>query len=348
MVTIVRPGGQRCCLCVTLINLLFLYVYYSRQSTMSLKFVVEKENPGGNIRFHSNELSPIPNTRNRSDTPRRRTLPSSSSTSSSQYLAPNLLIEFSKNGTIPVMYSYKTSQSVNAVPVYTKDNLNALYSAVVRGDNVLFEYEHYFVEAVRDHKYIFHGKSVLILGSDVPVIEVVVTALGGAKSITVVDYQPKRIEESRFRTYTVEEFWKSNNGTQYDVVVSFSSFQHDGLGAYGDAVDPNGDTKAMDEAWSLIRPGGYLLFAVPYGNDCVMYPSHKTYGRRTYTSLIVGWLVLQSYGFQEQQWYDSTCNGHKNAILVLQRIMPSDQALEFGKIPGLLGPLPHYVHAIPK
>lgn len=39
--------------------------------------------------------------------------------------------------------------------------------------------------------------------------------------------------------------------------------EHIGLGRYGDALDPDGDLRAMDELQRVLAPGGLLLFAVP-------------------------------------------------------------------------------------
>jgi hypothetical protein len=40
-----------------------------------------------------------------------------------------------------------------------------------------------------------------------------------------------------------------------DFVYSFSSLEHDGLGRYGDPIDPWGDVKAMQRASCYVKPG---------------------------------------------------------------------------------------------
>jgi hypothetical protein len=40
-----------------------------------------------------------------------------------------------------------------------------------------------------------------------------------------------------------------------DFVFSFSSWEHDGLGRYGDPIDPWGDVKAMQRASCYVKPG---------------------------------------------------------------------------------------------
>jgi SAM-dependent methyltransferase len=53
--------------------------------------------------------------------------------------------------------------------------------------------------------------------------------------------------------------------------------EHVGLGRYGDALDPNGDLKAMAELKRVLAPGGNLLFVVPIGKPRVMFNAHRIY-----------------------------------------------------------------------
>jgi hypothetical protein len=41
----------------------------------------------------------------------------------------------------------------------------------------------------------------------------------------------------------------------YDVAMSISSFEHDGLGRYGDPLNPDGDMNAMRSARRLLKQG---------------------------------------------------------------------------------------------
>ena len=46
-------------------------------------------------------------------------------------------------------------------------------------------------------------------------------------------------------------------------LVRYSGIEHDGLGRYGDPVNPEGDISAAREMWLHVRPGGMLFLAVP-------------------------------------------------------------------------------------
>ena len=52
---------------------------------------------------------------------------------------------------------------------------------------------------------------------------------------------------------------------RFDVAVSLSSFDHDGLGRYGDPINPDGDLDAMKTVQSVLNDQGLLFLAVPLG-----------------------------------------------------------------------------------
>ncbi len=64
-------------------------------------------------------------------------------------------------------------------------------------------------------------------------------------------------------------------------VVSLScmhTIEHIGLGRYGDALDPDGDLKAILELRRIVKPGGSLLFVVPItGRSRVCFNAHRIY-----------------------------------------------------------------------
>lgn len=49
----------------------------------------------------------------------------------------------------------------------------------------------------------------------------------------------------------------------FDIIVTFSSIEHDGLGRYGDPINPTGDIAAMAEYRHMLKIGGFLLLGVP-------------------------------------------------------------------------------------
>lgn len=65
----------------------------------------------------------------------------------------------------------------------------------------------------------------------------------------------------------------------FDAVISLSAIEHIGLGHYGDPKDADGDSKAVSNIWTWLRPGGVFYFDVPYnpegysvlGTECRIY-----------------------------------------------------------------------------
>lgn len=52
--------------------------------------------------------------------------------------------------------------------------------------------------------------------------------------------------------------WKAGTLAPVDFAFSFSSWEHDGLGRYGDPLDPWGDVKAFERASCSVKPGALM------------------------------------------------------------------------------------------
>src|SRR5262245_31335558 len=64
--------------------------------------------------------------------------------------------------------------------------------------------------------------------------------------------------------------------------------EHVGLGRYGDAVDPEGDLKAMAELKRVLAPGGSLLFVTPVGRPRIIFNAHRIYATRQIVDAFAG------------------------------------------------------------
>jgi len=60
---------------------------------------------------------------------------------------------------------------------------------------------------------------------------------------------------------------------KFDVILSISTIEHVGLGHYGDTVVEDGDKKAVEILWSLLKEGGRLMVSIPAGKSTI----HKGY-----------------------------------------------------------------------
>ena len=75
-------------------------------------------------------------------------------------------------------------------------------------------------------------KNVLVIGSETPWIEVM-ALMYEAKTVTSVDYRKIECEDPRIQVMTNSEMidrYVSGTLTKFDVVISYSSLEHSGLG----------------------------------------------------------------------------------------------------------------------
>eukprot|EP00602_Paraphysomonas_sp_CaronLab_P011170 CAMPEP_0185039728 /NCGR_PEP_ID=MMETSP1103-20130426/36906_1 /TAXON_ID=36769 /ORGANISM="Paraphysomonas bandaiensis, Strain Caron Lab Isolate" /LENGTH=229 /DNA_ID=CAMNT_0027578741 /DNA_START=7 /DNA_END=693 /DNA_ORIENTATION=- len=143
---------------------------------------------------------------------------------------------------------------------------------------------------------------VVVTGSTNPWVESIALALG-ASHVTTLEYNKLTYGDSSegLNLSTVsgnnfEEFYNSFNGT-YDIAFSMSSFDHDGLGRYGDPLNPDGDLKAMQRVSDLLKPGGLLFLSVPVGPDVVVFNLHRRYGPVRLPALLSGWDIVEKIGW---------------------------------------------------
>lgn len=145
-------------------------------------------------------------------------------------------------------------------------------------------------------KYPIFEKEVVIIGSTIPWYESVVIAYGGHP--TTIEYNKIISDDERLNLMTVEEF--NNNPKKFDVILSISSIEHDGLGRYGDPINPTGDLEFMSTAKEkYLKDDGIMILAVPTRRDCLTWNAHRIYGPLRLPLLLKDWHLFDTFGFQE-------------------------------------------------
>lgn len=71
------------------------------------------------------------------------------------------------------------------------------------------------------------------------------------------------------------------------------TLEHVGLGRYGDAIDAEGDLKAIAELKRVIKPGGSLLIVVPVGRPKIEYNAHRIYSHEMIMQYFSGFDLKQ-------------------------------------------------------
>ena len=155
--------------------------------------------------------------------------------------------QFTLNGRISEQHYFLHENTSSKVgPVWTKHMISSGILRACRRQDIR-EIRTYDPRSVFDlykvlDKYSVVNKDVLVTGSLLPWIEVCCLAFG-ARTVTTVDYNPPVSEYEEIRTVGVEYF--ENETFKYDVIISYSRLEHDGLGRYGDSIDPEADIKRM-------------------------------------------------------------------------------------------------------
>jgi hypothetical protein len=131
---------------------------------------------------------------------------------------------------------------------------------------------------------------VLVIGSENPWVEACILA-AGATDITTLEYGRIDSRHPYVKTITPDEIRERylEFSEWFDVIVTFSSVEHAGLGRYGDKLNPWGDRQTIARAWCATKPGGYLVIGVPYGRDAIEYNAHRIYGDIMYPHLVANW-----------------------------------------------------------
>ena len=83
----------------------------------------------------------------------------------------------------------------------------------------------------------------------------------GAARVTTFEYNRLQYTHPLIETVLVNDsLANAALAAAFDVVMSISTFEHDGLGRYGDPLNPNGDIIAMRSTRRLLKPG--QVFAI--------------------------------------------------------------------------------------
>jgi hypothetical protein len=139
-------------------------------------------------------------------------------------------------------------------------------------------------------KYSPRGKTIAVVGSQTPWLEAILIN-NGALSVTTIEYNVPKSEHPSIKTDSFEAF--STGEKMYDLIVSFSSIEHSGLGRYGDILDPDGDLKTMRTLRNHLLREGLLLWGAPVGRDVLVWNAHRIYGKKR--------IALVFQGFKEKE-----------------------------------------------
>jgi len=236
-----------------------------------------------------------------------------------------LVEEFTMHDTIPVenFFVDESENGKGSLIKYSREEIDYFLDLATKTrspasrNSQQWKTDMYFFESLKHFK--LDGKDVAVIGSQTPFYESVCIQ-AGAKSVTTIEYNRLEYNHPRITTITVEHFYSSNQRIKlFDAVVAISSVDHDGLGRYGDPINPQGDVEAMRELRCMLKPGGLLFVGIPIGPDLIVWNMGRRYGSKRLPVLLDGWRVKQRFGWEESMLHRSSKYQHLYVpIIVLE------------------------------
>lgn len=225
--------------------------------------------------------------------------------------------EFTNNGDSLFVYSYKNNTTIDPkFNIFSVKDMDKNIELAIKKESFHYKITDKFLyEALEE--FPIRNQSILVIGSTSCAYESICIAYGGLP--TTIEYRKITNEHPDVKTITVDEY--ERNPIVFDSAFSISSFEHSGLGRYGDPLDPNGDILSMQNTKKMIKKDGLLFLAVPIGADIIAFNEHRVYGKKRFKRLIEGWEIIKSFGFNEI-YFDEIPdkNKYRQPIFVLKNI----------------------------
>ena len=219
---------------------------------------------------------------------------------------PNELLPlYTINNRIPVYDGY-SDNSVNENIIWSKEMMDD-YILRFTFDNILNNKQgsEPYTNASLWHVQLLKninitGLNVAVIGSQTPWIEAILLN-ANVGHITTIDYNKPICSHEKITVISYDDFVKCN--TKFDIIFSYSSIEHSGLGRYGDSLNPNGDIEAMDEIYKKLKNNGILLLGIPIGRDALTWNNHRVYGPLRIRLLFDKFIELDWVGIDKNFMY---------------------------------------------
>jgi len=250
-----------------------------------------------------------------------------------RHIPPGLWAEITENGELPVSLNYY-NQAIEpgGAPItveYTNGTISVLLWKAGRREQEYYGITDTWLYSVLDrHPELIKGKRVAVLGSLEPWYECVALTYG-ANPIHTVEYGSRTSSDPRFHFITpsaMEAEVAAGTWEPFDTAFSISSFEHDGLGRYGDPLAGAADLNTMEFIRTkVLKPGGHLLFAVPVGGDCIVFNMQRQYGPKRLVKILEKWEIVDSEGMN---WGDlpkhENCGAWHQPVFLLKNAKKSE------------------------
>ena len=135
-------------------------------------------------------------------------------------------------------------------------------------------------ERIAEYPYVFHQiarypgiQSVLDIGSAFSLMPIQLATLGyKVTGLDIIDSGDSH--HPNFNQVVSDLFEHKLPKESFDCVVSVSTIEHMGFGAFGDKVIPDADVKAFQIVHELLKSGGIAIITVPAGSPTNEWLKH--------------------------------------------------------------------------
>lgn len=136
-----------------------------------------------------------------------------------------------------------------------------------------------------DHHYIYHPAwAARLLAQIRPDCHVDIssslhfcTLVSAFIKVKFYDYRPAQLALSNLTSEKADLMALPFGDKTLTSLSCMHVVEHIGLGRYGDAIDPQGDLKAIAELKRVLAVGGSLFFVVPIGQPRLQFNAHRIY-----------------------------------------------------------------------
>lgn len=208
----------------------------------------------------------------------------------------DLVESYSIGDRIPILdfYIFDQKQHYNGGGGYNWD-IQKIENLVAQPDCDCGQYQRSVCDAtIRKYIHFISGKTGIVVGSETPWAEAALLK-HNASSVTTIEYMPINTNHPKLKTYhpsKVLDLYLSHSWEEHDFAFIYSSVEHDGLGRYGDPLNPFADLESIARARCLLKHGGVLFLGFPTGADAVAWNAHRIYGIVRLFLVFQGWEVL--------------------------------------------------------
>lgn len=210
----------------------------------------------------------------------------------STHIPDHLYADFAMDGNVKIRYHYFDG-TVKTPIMHSKEMVNQFIEQIRQRKTFYYGIaDTWLYQALA--KYSIKDKTVAIFGSTKPIYESVCLYFGGTP--ITIEYNKWTSDHPNLQCITPDEYEK--NPILFDAAFSISSFEHDGLGRYGDPINPWADIETMQKVKKMLKPNGLLFLAVPVGKDCVVWNAHRIYGKHRLPLLLQGWEPVDFFGLK--------------------------------------------------